>query len=171
MRLLRIAVALCSLISLCSAQDPRRLLAECDAGKAQSCLELGYLYRGAYYSLSSATTLKEANALYERACQLGDGRGCYELARLYEAGQDIRYDPSRAVKLHERSCGLGYGEACFRLGDLYAAKLYGAGVDGARSSDYPRAVELYKKACELEKSRARQQSRTGIFWQGLRPWG
>ena len=62
--------------------------------------------------------VKLARSLEDRACTLGDGYGCYSVARRLEdeAGGNL----SNVIATHERACDLGMRVVCKDLGDIYA---------------------------------------------------
>lgn len=81
--------------------------------------------------------MKLARSLEERACKLGDGYGCYSVARRLEdeAGGNL----NKAIPTYERACDLGMRVVCKELGDMYAT---GDGV----APDAEKAVRFASKA-------------------------
>ena len=143
----------------------------CDGGYANSCNALGNLYidgRGVPQDNVQAT------AYYKKACDQDGASGCYNLGISYENGQGIKQDIKKAAASYKKACELGEdtacenyeitrsqhsdqavnaqqltedcdnnsAQACRSLAILYE---YGEGVQ----DDHAKAVELYKKACEL----------------------
>jgi TPR repeat protein len=53
-----------------------------------------------------------AASYYERACNLGDGESCHELATAYQKGTGVGKDASRAKALEKRACELGFAASC-----------------------------------------------------------
>ena len=56
----------------------------------------------------------QAASYYDLACTGGDAEGCYELARLYDAGSGVPKDADRARAFFEKACTGGFAEACGR---------------------------------------------------------
>jgi TPR repeat protein len=98
-----------------------------------------------------------ANALYEKACGLGDGLGCANLGFNHANGKGVAQDQARANALFEKSCGLGAGIGCSNLGFSHERGL-GVGPDRARAN------ALYLKACELGSATGCHN--LGVAYQG-----
>jgi hypothetical protein len=88
--------------------------------------------------------------LRKLACSRGDGWSCVALAKMYEKGQGVATDASRAnrlysraAKLYEPACNQGTLDACRGLADLYES---GKGVP----KDSSRATALYQRWAEHE---------------------
>ena len=84
---------------------------------------------------------KGGRALLDRACQRRP-EACARLALVYENGEGVPKDPSRALTLNVRACTDGAAMGCTNAGHLY---YFGSGVD----SDRMRAAEFAEKACKL----------------------
>jgi TPR repeat protein len=78
---------------------------DCDAGKAQACLDAGDLERDANHG---ATMI----SLYGKACALNDGRGCYHVGYAYQFGNRVLQDERRAMAAYEQGCALGNDGSC-----------------------------------------------------------
>lgn len=105
--------------------------------------------------------------LYERACQGGHGRACYQLAELRSSS-----DPNeRAARIdyYEKACNAGYSPGCTKVADLLggsaAVEYYGRAcnqanpgasdptacrryAEGLRTSNPARARSLYEATCQ-----------------------
>src|SRR5262249_34041389 len=68
----------------------------------------------------------KALALFGRACDGGDPRGCHELALSYEGGEGVPRDTEHAERLYRRACDGGLQEACGKRRDSSAARHLGA---------------------------------------------
>jgi len=90
-------------------------------------------------SASHATPL--VVEVYERACQLGSGRGCNDLGVKFLDGEGVDKDERRAVELLRRGCDLKFPMACANLG--YAVK-NGIGT----VADPVAAEKLFESACD-----------------------
>jgi hypothetical protein len=60
----------------------------------------------------------EAIPLLNQACSGGKTNSCYYLGLIYDFGQGVAQDVSRAMAFYSKSCGAGNGAACFHLGML-----------------------------------------------------
>ena len=76
----------------------------------------------------------KARAHFEKACDLGSGRGCGQLALLWSLAEDGGpQDKPKARSLYERGCDLGHGLSCRNLGVVRRKGLGGAkDQEGAR---------------------------------------
>jgi hypothetical protein len=74
--------------------------------------------------------------LYQRACDAGLPRGCYNLAARYAGGLGVVKDSYLARELYERACNGGDALACLSLGAMFEA---GDGVlqDSYRARQLP----------------------------------
>ena len=79
---------------------------------------------------------------HDRACDLGDGDGCYALVEQLGGQQ-----PAREVALLDRACELGEPRACARAGDHYAS-----GEQVTRNMK--RAVQAWQLACDSGEDQA-----------------
>ena len=82
-----------------------------------------------------------AVTLYERACQLGAGRGCTLLGERFAAGDGVTMNPKLAQMWNSRGCELGDGRGCGNVGSGYQLGFGGR-------SDPERAARYYKRACD-----------------------
>jgi uncharacterized protein len=119
-----------------SAKAESYLAAACDSGHAPSCTTRAW-------RLSSQTSAAAADvtALFERACTLGDGAGCYHLARRVMGAEGAPKDAERAVKLLDQACRVSFGDACSELGEFFAS---GKGV----AKDPSQAASLFQRGCD-----------------------
>ncbi|MCC6622393.1 MAG: sel1 repeat family protein [Deltaproteobacteria bacterium] len=126
-------VELATLVEDDDAPRARRLLEEgCEARHGLSCAGLAWLHARGRAGLADDPA--RVTALAKKACELGDGWGCYEVA-LREAG------PGRApdAKKVARACELGSGAAC----DAVARE----GFDSGDASRVRRAFEQVAARC------------------------
>lgn len=61
-----------------------------------------------------------ALTLLEKGCDAGDPFGCYNLATMYDNGDDVKKDKERALAYYKKACAGGDEEACSRLQKLQA---------------------------------------------------
>jgi len=129
--------ASCTLVDTCAKA--------CAGGDALACSQLGLWHQ---YGLNRAPH-DEARAaeLQARACDLGAGVGCFNLAtqRVYGIGvtRDLALGNTllaKAAELHERSCEAGGTTWCVNLATML---LQGQGVE----TDRQRGMTLLRKAC------------------------
>lgn len=122
-----------------SPPDPARgeplLVKACREGVRHACGVLGAVVGS---KATSAEDRRRADALEERACDLGGSVACLILG---EQQLDAN-NPSRAAHYFERACWIGAAQACGTLGALYDR---GLGV----SQNDSRALALLKAACRL----------------------
>ena len=78
----------------------------------------------------------------QRACDSGDGAGCYNLGVMYYKGEGVSQDKLRAGMYYAQGCDLREGSSCTNLGMMYSK---GEGV----SQDKEEAVRSYDKGCGL----------------------
>lgn len=126
----------------------------CSLNNASSCLNLGYL------NLHFLNGAKEAQALYKKSCELGDGRGCYNAGGLLL--QQGQYEQNSAKDYFNRACKLNIKVACKESKELekvlredpkqgyykIALRLFPEQTEAARK----KAVTFYERANELKSS-------------------
>ena len=76
----------------------------------------------------------------ERACSKYDGAGCTRLGRLYDNGDGVKRDTTRAETYYEKACSLNDVEGCNRLGMLYGY---------LKRDSSTKAKPYFEKACSL----------------------
>ncbi len=64
---------------------------------------------------SKAKDYIQAKKYFEKACELKDGRGCFNLGRLYYYGEGVEKDLTKAAYFYSKACKLGSQEACEAL--------------------------------------------------------
>jgi uncharacterized protein len=106
----------------------------CEHGEPRGCNLLG--------AEQEASDPSAAVALYSQACEGGDGPGCYNLARMVNAGH-ARLPQADVVKLYETACDVGETAACLDLG---VHLLNGTGI----AQDQARAARYFQDACEAD---------------------
>ncbi|MBN2694717.1 sel1 repeat family protein, partial [bacterium] len=92
-------------------KDKETLKDYCESEIPEACVVLG--------KKIFKTDINRANELYEKACDLGNGKGCSQLGCSYRNGCGVRKDINKANKLYEKACDLGDGAICSNLGDNY----------------------------------------------------
>lgn len=111
---------------------------DCQKGDGEGCFLLGAAYEEGKGATKNAT---RAGELYRRACDLGFGTACGELAVMILDGV-VPGDPSDAVALCTKGCDAKSAAACALLGSMYQE---GSGVD----ADASIAAKHYERACDL----------------------
>src|SRR5262245_19096377 len=61
----------------------------------------------------------DAVRLFEKGCDGGDARGCFDLSIRYLCGVGVARDAKKGAEAAERSCDLGVMQACGNAGMLY----------------------------------------------------
>jgi TPR repeat protein len=133
-----LCVALVASANDCVAQDVSLLERSCNSGTAESCFNLGKMYR---YGDGVTQDLARAALLYEQACEGDYAEGCFNLGVMYVFGDGVTGDLARAASLYEKACNGNYAMACFNLALAHAI---GDGI----TQDVARAALLYEKACD-----------------------
>jgi len=59
---------------------------------------------------------KDAERLYEQACDMGKATSCGELAFFYDNGFIVSKSPEKAAALYQKACKGGVSHACSKLG-------------------------------------------------------
>ncbi|MBI3179879.1 MAG: sel1 repeat family protein, partial [Deltaproteobacteria bacterium] len=122
----------------CSASRPDECEAQCNAGHAGSCAVLGWLVEK---GIGVGQNPVRAEALYVRACDAGEMRGCAALGVLY---MFIRaHDDPKAAAVLDRACAGGIGNSCFNLARLHIA---GQGVP----ANFSEGKRLLERGCQLD---------------------
>lgn len=83
-----------------------------------------------------------AAALLQKACDMGSGSGCSNLANLIARGQLLDRDLGKAAGLDVKACDLGEPKGCVNAALAY---FEGTGV----GADPARARELFSRGCDL----------------------
>ena len=116
---------------------------------------------------------QRAAQIWQKACEVGEARGCVRLGFLYHSGKGVEQDDTKAGKFYEKACDAGELSGCDSLASLHQnsgehakaaaiferacekgfglscynlAQIYEAGLGVA--SDESKALDLYVKACE-----------------------
>jgi TPR repeat protein len=115
----------------------------CEGGVARSCRVLGARHASGE---GAGKDREVANKLFERACELGDGAACFELA---EALRREREQDSRLSFLYELGCDRSEPKACLALAKTYrpAHKSYRTPED-RRMPDDVVATRAARTACD-----------------------
>jgi hypothetical protein len=103
----------------------------------------------------SACAAEGPNQTCERACQSGDGEGCFRLATRLDRSVDVadpegvsapiaEADPVVVTSLYQKACEAGVAPGCRFAGERL---LNGQGV-GARKDGGAAAVSFLKRGCE-----------------------
>lgn len=84
----------------------------------------------------------KAKEYFEKACDLKEGLGCFNLGALYYSGKGVEKDLIKAAYFYSKACELKEGMGCGALGALY---YNGDGV----KRDSKKADQYFSKACKL----------------------
>jgi TPR repeat protein len=112
----------------------------CDLGSGAGCAHFAFLYATGSGKIAPKDD-KRAAALYAKACDLGDAKGCYNAGIMAEEGRGVARDLARAIARYEEACAGGSSTGCTNLGFHYE---HGRGV----KKDPARALELYQRGCD-----------------------
>src|SRR5204862_127486 len=84
----------------------------------------------------------KARQMYEKACKLKHGLGCFNLGNVYRLGVGVPMDLKLALASFTKSCDLNEAKGCTELGILY--------YEGkAVPKDVKKANALFEKSCKL----------------------
>jgi hypothetical protein len=121
--------------------DKARPLLEqaCNAGSANGCASLGYMYDAPQ---GVAQDYTKASVFYGKACALGVASSCTSLGILYEYGHGVKQDYGQARANYQKGCDGAYASGCSYLGDLYRT---GHGIP----KDIAHGRQLLQKGCDL----------------------
>jgi TPR repeat protein len=90
---------------------------------------------------ASAVDHAKAKTLYDKACKLKNGLGCFNLANVFRLGEGIKPDLKQAFTYFGKACGFGAVKGCTELGVMY--------YEGkAVKKDVQRAIDLFEIACK-----------------------
>jgi hypothetical protein len=121
----------------------------CERGEALACLSLVSAFEHGSLEEDRAgfkPDMLEAMLKLRKACDLGNGLGCSQLAQWYIAGKGIaRPDPAKGLQALDRSCRAGDPFNCFQL-----AEHQRKGTAGAK--DPKKAEQLHRRMCEQKRS-------------------
>ncbi len=89
----------------------------------------------------------KARKYFEKACELKDGGGCFNLGRLYYYGEGVEKDLIKATYFYSKACELKESFGCGALAVLY---INGQGVE----KNLTKADQYFSKACKLGNQEA-----------------
>ena len=82
---------------------------------------------------------------YGQACSNGEGDGCFNLAAIYDTGDESVKDKFKALKYYKQACETGHALACNTTGVLYAQ---GEGTE----TDLNIAQKYFDQSCKLQEA-------------------
>lgn len=108
-------------------------LETCEKGAADSCLGVALLY-----TQNGTAPTKKAMPFLEKACNLGNANGCYNLGVVYHQGEITPKNLKKARALYELACNGGESFGCHNLANIFDDE-----------NNYQAANELFYKACDM----------------------
>ncbi len=93
--------------------------------------------------------LPKSAVKYKKACDLNDGKACFELSRFYHKNIGVKQnelDAFQERKYLKKSCDLNYGLGCFTLGAIYLSQ------SPISEQEFLDGKKYFKKACDLNYS-------------------
>lgn len=96
--------------------------------------------------------------LLQKACDLENGVGCFNLAAMLASDEIVAKDPARSTALYGRACDLGEARGCLGAG---MAHYEGAGV----GKDPAKALRLFDRSCGLGNAEACKNVGV-LYWEG-----
>lgn len=85
-------------------------------GMVSSCF--GDVYQDGQKALENRIS-SEAAGLFEKACDSGNAKGCFELGLLYEKGDGVVQNKYKAVSLYTQACRGGEAYGCSNISLMY----------------------------------------------------
>ncbi len=106
----------------------------CFGGHAASCQMASSKYKSMKEPAKAFTFAK-------RACDLGDGFGCYQLGQMYLKGEGTAKDPQKGLALYEKQCLAGKVSTCLTLGKEFEEGKH-------TTKDFALAEKWLKRGCD-----------------------
>ena len=110
--------------------DDLLMVEQCDKS---TCDNTGRIYE-------IAENYQQALKYFQKACELNDEIGCFNLASLYYKGQGVKQNFAETFKFNKKACDLNFMGACYNVGLSYEQ---GKGV----RQDFASARKYYENAC------------------------
>ena len=166
----------------------------CEAGVWHACSGVGVMYDNGIAGF--ARDSKRAIQYHKQACDVGEPRGCNNLGFAYEKGRGVVRSSTKAVEFYQRACNGGHAIACANLGhrltqghgiarnvdrarDLFVMACRGRATNGCSGlaalyrngegvpPSNAKAVEFYRRACEMEVSASAGKACQDLAWMFL----
>jgi len=123
---------------LIQAKTLNELKSECLSSKSNSCFEAAYLS-------SQSGEQVEPIGLYEKGCELGDGKSCYAVDKIFKKLGQLKNDN----KFLALSCDHGFSLGCYEFGE----QLY-------KKKSFLEAISILEKSCSLKNELACKRMET-----------
>jgi uncharacterized protein len=107
---------------------------ECAGGRGHACTLLAIKF-------DNKKEETKAAEMYVKACDLGDGSGCWYAGSRYVEGRGVPKDVLRGIELLEKACAKDEKNGCLDLGSAYARHL--------TPPDEAKALAAWDKGCGL----------------------
>jgi uncharacterized protein len=128
----------------------------CDQKFVVSCRNLALIHTNG----NVKKDLSYAFKIYNKACQLKDGKSCYKLASMYRKGKGTKVNYDQMRMAYEQACEYDYMSACNSLAwHLYSGKLI--------PQDYDESLKLHKKSCQGKVWEACRELATSFYKKGI----
>lgn len=62
---------------------------------------------------------KSAFEFFEKSCNEGSGKGCFNLAIMYDKGEGVKKSKSKAIHYFQKACDNGEMQVCVLMGVIY----------------------------------------------------
>ena len=85
---------------------------------------------------------KKAVEKYNKECDAGNSKSCFELGLIYANGKGVTKNSEKAFKMYKKACDGENSSGCSNLAIMYVV---GEGV----AVDYDKALTISKKSCEM----------------------
>ncbi|MEH6631479.1 MAG: tetratricopeptide repeat protein [Halopseudomonas aestusnigri] len=90
------------------------LMRYCEAGNAESCTQLGWIY---YVGSAGGISYDKEKAFgyFKRGCDMGSAIGCTHLGDMYNEGSFVKQNYEKARALYMQACDSGLAWGCMRF--------------------------------------------------------
>lgn len=102
--------------------------------------------QGCYLLALKLGNTKEGAAAYEQACEAGNSLACTNLGYVYEHGEGVAKDLASAVRLYKLGCKGSSCAAPNNLGCVNLGRFYRDGI--GVDADPRRALQLFRDVCD-----------------------
>jgi TPR repeat protein len=100
---------------------------------------------GSLLALDAAPAQSKKAGEWSVACEQGQAKDCYELAKAHIRGKErLTRDANQAARFYQRACELGSAAACQEYGEALLAGLEGLALDSTM------ALPVLGRGCELD---------------------
>lgn len=119
----------------------QELTKKCDLGDIKACGELGFKYQ----TDPASKNMQEAIKYYDIACNGGYSQSCFNLANIYEIGNEVEKDLTKSLIFYDRACEKAEDNITQNLACIKIASANELGI--SIKKDDKLAFKNYAKSC------------------------